>query len=135
MPRSRARRARRRVSSAATTSAVDNVSRSRGDASPTLPSGAPTRTSRPPSVGMAPSLFSTSRSLADRRTANPEVRRSPYARPDAYDRRVSTAAITDAPDLTTVVGDPARVAVPEIVRRRLAPRLPDDRTFAWIGTA
>lgn len=48
---------------------------------------------------------------------------------------MSTAAITDAPDLTTGVGDAARVAVPEIVRRRLAPKLPDDRTFAWIGTA
>lgn len=48
---------------------------------------------------------------------------------------MSTAAITDEPGLTTAIGDPARVAVPEIVRRRLAPKLPDDRTFAWIGTA
>jgi dolichyl-phosphate-mannose-protein mannosyltransferase len=57
---------------------------------------------------------------------------------DAYDRRVTSAALSDAPAATTFAGDEdaaSRVAIPEIVRRRLAPALPDDRTFAWIGTA
>src|SRR5439155_3256788 len=46
-PRSRASRASRRVSSAATTSALLSASASRGEASPELPSGAPSNTSRP----------------------------------------------------------------------------------------
>src|SRR5215831_7787265 len=63
--------------------------------------------------------------------------RTPYAVTAAYDRRVSSASITDEARPATAFGDSADGAarVPEIVRRRLAPKLPDDSVFSWIGTA
>src|SRR5262245_22532219 len=140
MPRSLARRASRRVSSAATMSAVDNASRCRREASPTLPSGAPTRISRP-AMSRSPIRCPRPPPRRSRSSlAQPIMRcaRTPYAAPAAYDRRVSSAPLTD--DVRALAAardtdDAPRAAVPEIVRRRLAPRMPDDNVFSWIGTA
>ncbi|HEY7174988.1 MAG TPA: phospholipid carrier-dependent glycosyltransferase [Micromonosporaceae bacterium] len=50
---------------------------------------------------------------------------------------MSSASITDEARPAATFGDSADGAarVPEIVRRRLAPKLPDDSVFSWIGTA
>ncbi|HEU0237989.1 MAG TPA: phospholipid carrier-dependent glycosyltransferase [Micromonosporaceae bacterium] len=52
---------------------------------------------------------------------------------------MSSAPLTDDVRALAAAGDTddtaPRVTVPEIVRRRLAPRLPDDSRFSWIGTA
>src|SRR5262249_26247323 len=61
----------------------------------------------------------------------------------AYDRGVKSLPATDdvdasPPTIAISKGSTAPGAsreIPEIVRRRLAPEMPDDRLFSWIGTA
>ena len=104
-----------------------------------LPSGAPTRTSRPPSVGMATSLLADATWIEIAREpphSEPEVCRSPHARRHAYDRRGDTAAITDEPDPTDREPATRRASrSPRSYGDGSRPKLPDDRAFAWIGTA
>jgi dolichyl-phosphate-mannose-protein mannosyltransferase len=56
----------------------------------------------------------------------------------AYDRGVTSLSTTDAEaDLASAGREPATPSarpVPEIVRRRLAPEMPKDGLFSWIGT-
>ncbi len=57
--------------------------------------------------------------------------------PAAYDRGVTSVATTQDVDATTATRDdpvPPRADVPQVVRRRLDPPMPDDRGFSWIGT-
>src|SRR6266542_3972613 len=104
MPSSRARRARRRVSSAATMSAVARVSRSRAEASARLPSGAPTRTS-PPVMTALPRAGGVA--------GHPRSLRSPGDPGGGQANRDRLA--------------------PEPVRDRLARRLPAD-PYSWLAT-
>src|SRR5256886_6307357 len=113
-PRPRASRCSRRVSSAATTSALVSAAFIRSDASAGLPSGAPTRTSRPiPNLPWVSSVATA-----------------------AYDRSVTAAVLTEpelrAPQPTEAPGPPA---VPELTRRRLVPDMPPDGWRSWIPTA
>jgi len=55
----------------------------------------------------------------------------------AYDRGVTSLSTTDIEPETAAGDEPAEASprpVPEIVRRRLAPEMPSDGWFSWIGT-
>src|SRR2546430_10313759 len=115
MSRSRASRASRRVSSAATRSAPASTPRIRPEASPGLPNGAPTSTNRPSLTG------------------------SPYGCPARGSRPtiagVTTAVVTEAelpaPGSDPVPG-PERVS--DLTRRRLSPPMPGEGWKSWIPT-
>src|SRR5215470_13543584 len=115
MPRSRASRASRRVSSAATMSARASSSQHRAEASPGLPSGAPTSTTHPVVV-----------------TAHPQPTRVGEHLSAAYDRVVSMVVVTgDRPGAET--GQPRSAdGVDDSIRRRLA-TVPRDTWRSWLA--
>src|SRR5690606_36225715 len=103
IPRSRARRVTRRVSSAATTSAPARVCRARSEASAGLPSGAPTSTT------------------------------DPSATVTAYDVPVTRLAPADVAVRDPEPTEPsAQAGVPEIVQRRLRSLSPGPDAWSWV---